>query len=284
MSGNDHFFRLTNPYDLLPKELLGSLTSSTAPASTLQEGPDLFLDLFVDKRKVTINSIQRPNLDDFIDPGPLKETVKTKHSSSKTLKEEQAKRAAPVESHPRNQSPWSDVERAILDGTEFSDQLDAEFTKTSFAEDYERKLRNIAETPSRSISRSRTKSKSTKRLVLGLYEQGAAIKLLIEPSYKAFVPHEISLDYYVSQVKYLLCGVDSDIFQYDEAENKFFMKMGTYIEGITPSSLFELSRTFMETGTILRSLSSAVKGSLQGGSGILYPVSMSFTLLFSIFV
>lgn len=169
---------------------------------------------------------------------------------------------------PRPISPWSDFERDILDGAEFSeDEL-----KKPFLEDYEAKLNASGQNPFATKNKPND-LKKRKGLGLSMYLEDEHLKSLIEPSLAKVAYQEVDLQDYIDQVKYLMLGVDGRIFKYDATEKKYFMKVGVYVDGLPPDCLFEVSRPFLECGTFFKNLWLAVEEEIFSNSGVIYPVS-----------
>lgn len=178
-------------------------------------------------------------------------------------------------SKPRTISPWSDFERDILDGAELSEETETE-SKKPFLEDYEAKLKAPIRNPFAIKNRKTDLKKKREGLSLSVFLEEQHLKSLIEPSLEKIAYHEVDLQDFIDQVKYLMLGVDSRIFKYDVVEKKYFMKCGVYVDGVPPDCLFQISQPFLECGTFFKNLSLAVSERISFNSGVIYPVCIFF--------
>jgi len=268
LSGHSHFLTAEDPYAKLPSELL-----KPAAIPVKQFFPcsndGLFLDKFIDHREIADVDVG-PSLQDFIDGVNLSSRFKIPCNNN-------IEATVPL----RPDSPWSENERDILDGTSFSYDFDAEVNNKSFAERYESEVKKTQSSDIISLknkNKVEVKRKTMKGLPLAIYIQNQKVRKMIEPNYVVLAPICVELDEFVGQIKFLLCGVNSKLFLFDEREKIFFIKSGIYVNGVTPDTLFEFSKPIIRMGTAAKRLMDTVNCRIQDETGILNVVSYQVTI------
>lgn len=100
---------------------------------------------------------------------------------------------------------------------------------------------------------------SSNDVILSLWERDFSLLQQFRPELSDNWPvlRKVELSEYVHSVKFLLTGISTKIFKYDPERAAFVMACGTCIEGVTPESLYDFSKEFLEIGTCYTKLSTA---------------------------
>lgn len=282
--------------DFLEEKLHGSKCSSAEKNSTSEF---CLLDSFVDNpishkfpSKITLRAEKRPS---------------SSVSSRSSDKNKDKCRILPELAEEKS-SVWDFYEKDIMGGDvarlssipgdsknsflEVIETLRKPIKEESFSELYNKHLKLKQKDGLSPSSKSSQKIKLAKKpssgvienpkdVVLGLWEQEYSLIREFTPDLSVKWPQLKILDLaeYVRDVKYLLTGINTSTFQYDEEKSAFFMNYGTCLDGITPESLYNFSEEFLNIGTFYVRLSKTAVAhgkNIQGHSRIICQVSRRF--------